>query len=210
MLTIENVSKVGTAFVCQGNWYNLPPGVAMPPIGSVVTGNVTQAPDNKGSMRLYLQNMQVAQLGSGVAAPKQSSGWSGNKGGYQRSAKPAYSGSNANANRGSYDTTAEQKLRFNACSIASSLSSTTNTDELLAAAAIIYNAIANGFGGESAPVAPELPAQYQQAPIMQQPAYVAPPAQVAPAAPPTVQPHPYVSYQQPHLATYNQNESPYK
>ncbi len=195
MLTVEQIAKTGTAFVSEGTWYNLDRGTPPPPIGAVVEGHVVESVGKNGQPRYTIYGLTVVGQGAPKPAyqPKQ---------GYQ--AKPAYQGGskggyNSNNSRGNYDTSTEQKLRYNALMVAVELNKQGSAEQTINMASEFYKVIKDGFDqGGMVVAAPVQPAQ---------PVYTAAIPAAAPVQQAKVPPHkrkaavPPSAFQQPDFST---------
>lgn len=159
MLVIENVANNGTGLKAGGVWYNVDRGVQIPPVGTTITGQIVQGmyngkPNQKivnlavvGGQPAQPQQQQYGQQPvqqPQYAQPAQQQGYA--KPAY-KAAKPAY-----NNDRWAHDTTADQKLRYNALTLATSMVKDGNLDVVLAIGADLYNVIKDGFTAQAIPV----------------------------------------------------------
>jgi hypothetical protein len=185
MLVIEALDSKGFGFKSGGIWYNVPKGVVLPPKGSVVAGNIVQGTDNQGRPRYSLQGFYVVQQAGGdtyapapapapaqqqavpapAYQPQQPQGQ-----GYKKPYTPK-GNSSYNNDRSAHDTSAEQKLRYNALTLAVAFDKGGSVDSMVAVAGQLYEVIKNGFVPAQVPV--------QQAAVQQrmQPAPKQPPVQ---------------------------------
>lgn len=157
-LVVEGVTQNGGAFKSGGVWYNLPRGSACPPLGTTVNAQVVQGLNNKGLPKYTLANMQVV---SGYApqppAPTHQPAMYAPQPVIQvapaaaQSSEPKAYKPYVN-DRGAHDTTAEQKLRYNALGLAVEMVKDGNLDALLAIGAELYAVIKDGFTEQKVPV----------------------------------------------------------
>lgn len=181
MLVIEALDSKGYGFKSGGIWYNVPKGIVLPPKGSVVAGNIVQGMDNQGRPRYSLQGFYVVQQAGGdiqtpapVQQPQQAAtyrqGQPQQQGQYKKPYTPKPS-SGYNNDRSAHDTSAEQKLRYNALTLAVAFDKGGSVDSMVAVAGQLYEVIKNGFVPAQVPV--------QQAAVQQrmQPAPKQPPVQ---------------------------------
>lgn len=160
-LVVEGVTQNGGAFKSGGIWYNLPRGTTCPPLGTTVNAQVVQSLNNKGLPKYTLANMQVV---SGYApqppAPTHQPAMYAPQAALQAAPVPMLSvvGSEPKTykpyvnDRGSHDTTAEQKLRYNSLGLAVDMVKDGNLDAVLAIGAELYTVIKDGFTEQKVPV----------------------------------------------------------
>lgn len=157
-LVVEGVTQNGGAFKSGGIWYNLPRGTTCPPLGTQVNAQVVQSLNNKGLPKYTLANMQVVggyvpqptvttnQPAIYVPQPALQAAPAPMQSSEPKAYKPYVN------DRGSHDTTAEQKLRYNALSLAVDMVTDGNLDAVLAIGAELYAVIKDGFTEQKVPV----------------------------------------------------------
>jgi hypothetical protein len=164
MLVIEALDSKGFGFKAGGVWYNVPKGTQIPPKGSVVAGQVMQGLDKAGRPRYTIQGMYVVQQSAQPAQAQPAQAY--NKPAYS---KPTQAGS-YNSGRGEHDTTAEQKLRYNALTLAIAFDKGGSVDSMVAVAGQLYEVIKSGFIPAQMPVQQAAVQQRMQPAPAQQPA----------------------------------------
>lgn len=171
MLVIEALDSKGFGFKAGGVWYNVPKGTQIPPKGSVVAGQVMQGIDKQGRPRYTIQGMYVVQQSAQPAQMEQQPAQAQPAQAYNKPAysKPAQAGGYSSG-RGEHDTTAEQKLRYNALTLAVAFDKGGSVDSMVAVAGQLYDVIKSGFVPAQIPVPQAAVQQRMQPAPTQQPA----------------------------------------
>jgi hypothetical protein len=183
MLVIDALASNGLGFKAGGVWYNVPKGTFIPPKGSTVEGQITQGMAKNGAARYEVTGLHAVgyaqQPVQQVYAPAVQQQAYAAPATPAAPPAPAYKPSSYNSGRGDHDTTAEQKLRYNALTLAVAFDKGGSVDSMISVAGQLYDVIKDGFIPATVPI--------QQAAVQQ---VIAKPK-------PAVQAAAYSAYQQP-------------
>jgi len=162
MLVIEALASNGLGFKAGGVWYNVPRGTFIPPKGSTVEGQITQGIAKNGAPRYEVTGLHAV----GYAQPAQQPIQQAHAPVVQQQAyaapatpptpaappAPAYKPNSYNSGRGDHDTTAEQKLRYNALTLAVAFDKGGSVDSMISVAGQLYDVIKDGFIPATVPI----------------------------------------------------------
>ena len=181
MLVIEALASNGLGFKAGGVWYNVPKGTFIPPKGSTVEGQITHGMAKNGAPRYEVTGLHAVGYAQAAPVPMQQAyAPAVQQQAYAAPATPAappapaYKPSNYNSGRGDHDTTSEQKLRYNALTLAVAFDKGGSVDSMISVAGQLYDVIKDGFIPATVPVQQ---AAVQQAVVKPRPAPAAKAAQ---------------------------------